>query len=245
MKRFKLTIEYDGIPYKGWQRQNDAPSVQQAIEEAIHAFAQEKVQLHAAGRTDSGVHARGQVAHFDLEKDRSCYQVMEGLNFHLQHQPIVIVDCEEASADFHARFSAVSRRYLYRIITRRAPLALDAGRAWHVGWDLDTDAMIHAAAHFPGQHDFTSFRATLCQADSPVKTLDRLEVELLEGEIRVHAQARSFLHHQVRNMLGALHAAGSGKLDPDTIPDIFAARDRRAAPPTAPAQGLYLMEVGY
>ena len=245
MARFKITIEYDGTPYSGWQRQNDVPSVQQTIETAIYAFAQETVNLQAAGRTDSGVHARGQVAHFDLTKERSCYQVMEGLNFHLQNAPIVITQCDHVDEHFNARFSATYRRYLYRILLRRAPLALDANRAWQIGWPLDIPAMQDAATYFLGEHDFTSFRATICQADSPVKTLDCFEVVAQGDELFIHAQARSFLHHQVRNLVGTLQAVGAGKITAESIPEIFAAKDRRAAPPTAPACGLYLMEVGY
>lgn len=247
MPRFKLTIEYDGTPYAGWQRQDDQPSVQATLEAAIHRFAQEHVRLHCAGRTDAGVHARGQVAHVDLVKDRSTYQMMEGLNFHLMQadEPIRILQCEVAEADFHARFSATGRAYHYRIINRRAPLALEANRAWQIGWALNVEAMREAANHLLGQHDFTSFRAVGCQADSPVKTLDKLAIEHSGEQIDVFVEARSFLHHQVRIMVGTLEKVGAGKWNPADVATALAAKDRRAAGPTAPACGLYLTQVRY
>lgn len=247
MPRFKLTLEYDGTPYAGWQWQDDQPSVQGAVEAAIERFAQEKVRLHCAGRTDAGVHATGQVAHFDLSKDRSDYQVMEGLNHHLlaAEEPVRILQCETVDEDFQARFSATGRSYLYRIINRRAPLALDANRAWQIGWELDVDAMQEAASHLLGQHDFTSFRATGCQAESPIKTLDRLEISRDGETIYFIVEARSFLHHQVRIMVGTLEQVGSGKWSPQDVIAALKAKDRTAAGPTAPAYGLYLTGVQY
>lgn len=243
--RFKLTIEYDGTPYAGWQRQDDVPSVQGAIERAVFAFAQEEVTLHTAGRTDAGVHARGQVAHFDLSKQRSAYEVMEGLNFHLREQAIAILAAEEVDAQFHARFSATQRAYEYAIINRRAPLRLEENRAWGVPWALDAQAMHEAAQRLVGCHDFTSFRDAKCQAHSPVKTLDALDV-VREGErIIIRTHARSFLHHMVRNMVGTLSLVGAGKWTAEDVTHALAAKDRSAAGPTAPACGLYLMRVGY
>lgn len=247
MPRYRCTLEYDGTPYAGWQVQDDAPSVQAAFEAAIFAFAQEDARAQCAGRTDAGVHASGQVVHFDLSKNRTPYQIMEGLNFHLYQagEAVRVLDCEQASPDFNARFDATGRAYRYRIINRRAPLILEANRAWHVGWPLDVEAMREAGAHLLGKHDFTSFRATACQAESPIKTLDKLEIETQEDEIRFSLEARSFLHHQVRNMVGTLERVGAGKLSPSAIPDILAAKDRTAAGATAPACGLTLMRVMY
>lgn len=243
--RFKLTIEYDGTPYAGWQRQDDVPSVQRAIERAVFAFAQEEVTLHTAGRTDAGVHARAQVAHFDLAKPRSAYEVMEGLNFHLREEAIAIVAAQEVEESFHARFSATQRAYEYRIINRRAPLKLDANRAWHVPWALDTSAMHHAAQRLVGHHDFTSFRDAKCQAHSPIKTLDALSAVQHGDDILIRTHARSFLHHQVRNMVGTLALVGAGKWTADDVSAALAAQNRSAAGPTAPACGLYLVHVGY
>ncbi len=244
-QRFKLLIEYDGTPYNGWQRQDDAPSVQGAIEQAVYQFAQENVTLHVAGRTDAGVHALAQVAHFDLAAERDVYQVREGLNFFLQNEAVVIVDAEAVSDDFHARFSATQRRYRYRIVNRKAPLRLDALRAWHVPYALDIAAMQRASQRFIGEHDFTSFRASACQSKSPVKTLDVLDVSAQGEDIIIIAEARSFLHHQVRNLVGALVEVGCGKWTPDDIDAALAARDRRAGAATAPAHGLYLTGVIY
>ncbi len=245
MTRYKLTIEYDGRPFVGWQRQNNGPSVQQAIEEAIHAFCGETVRVQCAGRTDAGVHALGQVAHVDLAADPPPDTVRDAVNFHLKPQPVAVLDAVAVSADFNARSSAVSRSYRYRIVNRRAPLALDTGRAWHVIRPLDADAMHKAAQELIGNHDFTSFRASECQAKSPVKTLDRLDVERHRAEILIAAEARSFLHHQVRNMVGTLKLVGDGKWRATDVSRALEARDRSAAGPTAPADGLYLMTVGY
>jgi tRNA pseudouridine38-40 synthase len=243
--RFKLTVEYDGGAFVGWQRQDNGPSVQQAIEEAISRFCGENVHTYAAGRTDAGVHARGQVVHFDLARLTTPEQVRDALNFHLKPAPVSVLAAEVAAADFHARFSAKARLYLYRIVNRRAPLSLDRGRAWSVGTPLDAAAMHEAAQLLVGHHDFTSFRAALCQAATPMKTLDILEVTRAGEEVQIAARARSFLHHQVRNMVGTLKLVGEGKWTREDVARALAARDRSAAGPTAPAEGLYLMGVWY
>ncbi|WP_119461215.1 tRNA pseudouridine(38-40) synthase TruA [Rhodospirillaceae bacterium SYSU D60014] len=245
MTRFKLTLEYDGGGFVGWQRQENGPSVQQAVEEAVRAFCGETVTVHAAGRTDAGVHALGQVAHLDIARETTADTVRDAVNFHLKPAPVAVVRAEAVGPDFHARFSATARAYLYRIVNRRAPLALDRGRAWAVQPPLDAVAMQAAAQILVGRHDFTSFRATLCQAKSPVKTLDLLEVTRAGEEIRITARARSFLHHQVRNMVGTLKLVGEGKWSAAEVSKALAARDRTAAGPTAPADGLYLTDVWY
>jgi tRNA pseudouridine38-40 synthase len=245
MTRFRLLIEYDGTGYVGWQRQENGPSIQQAIEEAVFAFAAERPNLAAAGRTDAGVHALGQVAHLDLARETSADTLRDAVNFHLKPQPIAILAAEVVNEDFHARFSAIGRRYLYRIVNRRAPLALMRSRAWQVQIPLDGDAMHQAAQRLIGNHDFTSFRSSICQAASPVKTLDRLDVEREGEEIRIRAAARSFLHHQVRNMVGTLKLVGEGRWRPDDVSAALAARSRSAAGPTAPPEGLFLAEVRY
>jgi len=243
--RYKLTIEYDGTPFVGWQRQTEGPSVQEAIETAVFKFSGERVTLHAAGRTDAGVHALAQVAHLDLEKIAPPFRIMEAVNFHLKPNPVAILDCAPVPAEFHARFSAVERRYRYRIVNRRAPLTLDRGRAWRLSHPLDAGAMHQAAQVLVGNHDFTSFRATDCQAESPVKTLDELSVSRYGEEIEVTARARSFLHHQVRNIVGTLKLVGDGKWTPRDVEKALAARDRAEAGETAPADGLYLVAVKY
>ena len=210
MPRYRLTIEYDGAPFVGWQRQDNGPSVQGALEEAIRRFAQEDVNVQGAGRTDSGVHALGQVAHFELAREWPADTVRDALNFHLKPNPVSVVEAEAAAADFHARFSAKGRSYLYRIVNRRAPLALDKGRAWHIPYPLDASAMAEAARALVGRHDFSSFRAADCQADSPLRTLDTLEVTRTGDEIRIATSARSFLHSQVRIMVGTLKLVGDG-----------------------------------
>ncbi len=233
MTRYKLTIEYDGRDFVGWQRQDNGPSVQAALEDAVLKFCGETVTAQAAGRTDSGVHALGQVAHIDIAKETDTDTVRDALNFHLKPAPVAVLQAEAVSDDFHARFSAIGRRYLYRIVNRRAPLALDRGRAWFVPVALDATAMHDAAQALVGQHDFTSFRAAECQARSPVKTLDRLDVTRDADEIRIEAAARSFLHHQ------------EGKWRRQDLAEALARRDRAAAGPTAPADGLYLVAVIY
>jgi tRNA pseudouridine38-40 synthase len=245
MTRWKLTLEYDGRPFVGWQRQDNGPSVQAALERAVAAFCGETVTLFAAGRTDAGVHATGQVAHADIAKPTTADTVRDALNFHLKPLPVVVLSAEAMSDDFHARFSAIMRHYRYRILNRRPPPALDNGRVWHVGTPLDAGAMDAAAQHLVGKHDFTSFRAVACQADSPVKTLDALSVEAAGEEIHVVARARSFLHHQVRNIVGTLKLVGEGKWTVADIVAALAARDRGRAGPTAPADGLYLTHVDY
>lgn len=245
MTRWKLTLEYDGGPFVGWQRQANGRSVQAALEAAVQCFAQEEVHVQGAGRTDSGVHALGQVAHIDIEKPADGDTVRDALNFHLKPDPVVVLAAEAVSDEFHARFSAARRRYLYRLLDRRSPPAIDAGRVWHVSRRLDAAAMHDAAQSLVGHHDFTSFRAKDCQADSPMRTLDRLDVRRVGAEIHIDAEARSFLHHQVRNFTGTLKLVGEGKWSTADVADALAARDRSAAGPTAPAEGLYLVSVDY
>ncbi len=245
MPRYKLTLEYDGRPFHGWQRQRNGPSVQAALEAAVRAFCGETVDITAAGRTDAGVHAVGQVAHLDLTREVSLEALRNALNHHLRPAPVVVLEATMVAAEFHARFSARARHYRYRIINRRAPLALDAGRAWFVPGPLDAEIMQEAAERLIGHHDFTSFRSTLCQANSAEKTLDQLMVRRQQDQIDIFASARSFLHHQVRNMVGTLKLIGEAKWSVDTIEQILAARSRSAAGPTAPAHGLYLIRVDY
>ncbi len=245
MTRFRLTLEYDGAGFVGWQRQDNGPSVQQALEDAVFAFCGERVAATAAGRTDAGVHALGQVVHLDIARAVAVETVRDAVNYHLKPAPVAVLAVEAAPADFHARFSAVERAYLYRIVNRRAPLAIDRGRAWGVAAPLDDKAMQEAARVLVGRHDFTSFRAASCQAASPVKTLDALDVARAGDEIRIAARARSFLHHQVRNMVGTLKLVGEGKWSAADVAAALAARDRSAAGPTAPPGGLYLVAVRY
>ncbi len=245
MTRYKIIVEYDGGDFVGWQRQANGPSVQAALEEAVRRFCGETVLVEGAGRTDAGVHALGQAAHFDLAKETSADTVMKALNFHLKPAPVAVLSAEAVSEDFHARFSAIRRAYLYRIVNRRAPLALERGHAWFVPQPLDADAMHAAAQLLVGHHDFTSFRASECQAKSPVKTLDVLSVARYGERVELRAEARSFLHHQVRNFVGSLKLVGEGKWSADDLKAALEARDRAAAGPTAPAAGLYLTEVGY
>ena len=245
MTRFKLTVEYEGSAFVGWQRQDNGMSVQQAIEEAVFKTCAETVTVQGAGRTDAGVHATGQVAHLDIEKGFAADKLAAALNFHLKPWPVAIVAAEVAAPDFHARFSATGRAYLYRIANRRAPLTLDEGRAWLVNAPLDAEAMHDAAQVLVGKHDFSTFRASLCQAQSPVKTLTRLDVSRRGEEIHVIAAARSFLHHQVRNMVGTLRLVGEGKWSKADVLSALELRDRTKGGPTAPPQGLYLTGVSY
>lgn len=245
MPRYKIIIEYDGSPFVGWQRQNNGLGVQQVVEEALAAFAGETITVFAAGRTDAGVHALGQVAHFDLERDFAPDTVRDALNFHIRPHPVSVIAAETADAEFHARFQARERQYRYRITNRRAPLALDRGRAWWVPVPLDAAAMHAAAQVLVGNHDFTSFRASICQAKSPVKTLDRLDVSRDGDDIFIFACARSFLHHQVRNLTGTLKLVGEGKWTADDVAAALAARDRARGGPTAPPDGLYLTKITY
>ena len=245
-QRYKLVLEYDGRGFVGWQRQDNGPSIQHALEQAIERFCGETVATTAAGRTDAGVHALGQVVHFDLATARPADEVMGALNHHLKPAAIAVLAAEAVGDDFHARFSAIERVYRYRIVNRRGPLALDAGHAWWTPTPLDAEAMHEAAQCLVGQHDFSSFRASQCQAKSPDKTLDELAVGRHGPEvIVVRARARSFLHHQVRNMVGALALVGEGKWSAADVAAALAARDRKAGGPTAPAEGLYLVSVGY
>ena len=245
MTRWKLVIEYDGGEFVGWQRQDNGRSVQQVIEEAIFGFAQEQVTVFGAGRTDSGVHALGQVAHFDLVRDGDAETVRDALNFHLKTDPITVLDVEAADQDFHARFSAIHRHYRYRILNRRAPPAIERGHVWHVPVELDWRAMNEAGQSLIGRHDFTSFRAAVCQADSPVKTLDTLTVERHAEEVVIDVSARSFLHNQVRIIVGTLRLVGACRWNVADVAQALAACDRARAGPTAPPDGLYLMRVDY
>lgn len=244
MPRYKLTIEYDGTDFVGWQRQDNGVSIQQSIEEAIFKFCPTEVFAYGAGRTDAGVHAIGQVAHIDI-KEFPTNVVQNAINAHLRPLPISIIKAERVEDGFHSRFSAVSRSYLYRIKNRWAPLALDKNRVWWIPVDLDVDAMADAAEVLLGLHDFSTFRATRCQAKSAVKTLDMLKVERCGDEIHIKAHAKSFLHHQVRNIVGSLKKVGAGKWSKADLKQALEACDRKAGGQTAPACGLYLTNVGY
>jgi tRNA pseudouridine38-40 synthase len=243
--RYRLTVEYDGAPFVGWQRQDNGPSVQGALEEAVRKFAQEDVNVQGAGRTDSGVHALGQVAHFDLVKDASADTVRDALNFHLRPNPVSVIEASIAEPDFHARFSAKGRVYEYRIVNRRAGLALERGHAWHIPYALDAAAMHEAAQVLIGRHDFSSFRSADCQAESPVKTLDVLNVSRHGEGIVIRAEARSFLHSQVRILVGTLKLVGDGHWGVSSVAKALAACNRTKAGPTAPPDGLYLVRVIY
>jgi len=245
MPRYKLTLEYDGAPFAGWQIQADRLTVQGIVTAAVEALSGEKILVQGAGRTDAGVHAVAQVAHVDLAKNWDSETVRDALNAHLRPHPVVVLKAEHVGDDFNARTSAIRRHYLYRIINRRADLALEAGRAWRVPRPLNADAMQKAAQRLVGKHDFTTFRSTECQAKSPVKTLDVLSVSRNGDEVMVTAAARSFLHNQVRSMVGSLEAVGEGKWNADDLSRALAARDRAACGPVAPPDGLYLMRVDY
>jgi len=245
MPRYRITIEYDGTPFLGWQRQAQGPSVQGTLEEALQKFSSETAGVRGAGRTDAGVHALGQVAHFDLAKSWEPFRVREALNFHLRPAPVVVLDCALAASDFDARYSATARHYRYRILCRRAPPALDRDRVWWLPVTLDAAAMAAAAPVLVGRHDFTTFRAAQCQANSPLRTLDRLNVSKSGEEIVVEASARSFLHNQVRSMVGSLKLVGEGKWGPSDLRAALEARNRAACGPVATASGLYLERVDY
>ena len=245
MPRYRILVEYDGTPFLGWQRQAKGASVQGALEEALFNFCGEEAGVRGAGRTDAGVHALGQVAHFDLKKSWEPFRVREALNFHLRPQPVVVLDCAAVAGDFDARYSATARHYRYRILDRRAPPALDRDRVWWVPVALDHEAMGEAARVLLGRHDFTTFRAAQCQAKSPLRTLDRLDVAKEGEEIVIAASARSFLHNQVRSMVGSLKLVGEGKWGGSDLETALRARDRSACGPVAAACGLYLVRVDY
>lgn len=250
MTRYRITVEYDGTNFSGWQRQENGPSIQQSLEEALHGFCGQAVTVFGAGRTDAGVHALGQVAHFDLANAPVPKTVRDALNDHLRRNAngprhIAVLTAEQAAEDFDARFSATARHYEYRIVNRVAAPALDRDRAWHVLPELDADLMQAAADRLVGKHDFTTFRSAHCQAKSPVKTLDALTVQAWPSKVTVTAQAQSFLHNQVRALTGTLVRAGEGKMSADDVSEALAARGRAACGPTAPAHGLYLARVVY
>jgi tRNA pseudouridine38-40 synthase len=243
--RWRLTVEYDGGPFMGWQRQDHGPSVQQALEEALERMTGERASVTAAGRTDAGVHALAMSAHVDVNKALTPHRLREGLNALFRPQPVSVLDVAEVADDWHARFSCLGRRYLYRILNRRGPPALDAGRVWHIAVPLEVNAMQAAAAHLVGQHDFTTFRSVHCQSDSPMKTLDRLEVSRVGDEIHIAAAARSFLHHQVRSMVGCLAMVGRGQWSPTDMKAALEAKDRAALGLNAPPDGLYFVKAFY
>lgn len=245
MPRYRLLVEYDGTPFFGWQHQRNGRSVQEAVEAAIARFAGEEVRVHCAGRTDTGVHATGQVIHLDLAKSWRPDVIRDATNAHLRPDPVAIVAAAEVPDSFHARMSAIRRRYRYRILNRRAPPALGRSQVWHVPWALDADKMHEAAQRLVGRHDFTTFRAAECQASGPVRTLERLDVIREGDEIRIEAAARSFLHHQVRGMVGTLALAGGGRLTADDVEAALQARRRSACGPLAPPGGLCFVGVDY
>ena len=249
MYRYALKIEYHGAPFHGWQRQNDVPSVQGVIEAALAKIEPREHNIAAAGRTDKGVHAIAQVAHCDMERDWTPFRLAEALNYHMKPNPVAIVDCVQVDDTFHARFSAQERRYLFRILVRRAPVALQAGLVWNVKKPLDLDAMREGASYLLGKHDFTTFRSTICQSVTPVKTVDRLDMTLVDTpvgpEVHFDVRARSFLHNQVRSFVGTLERVGAGSLRPEDVKTMLEARDRQACGPVSPPHGLYLSHVGY
>lgn len=245
MTRFRLTVEFDGRPYMGWQRQPHGPSVQGAIEDAVRRTFGEEVAVHAAGRTDAGVHARGMVAHLDLERPITPFRLLGALNAGLRPNAVSILECAVVSDDFHARFSCVGRHYEYRIVNRRSPLTFENGLAWRLPVALDAGAMHAAAQRLVGRHDFTTFRSVHCQAESPLRTLDRLDVVREGSAITVRASARSFLHHQVRSMVGCLSLVGRGKWSADDLQAALEARDRTRLGLNAPPDGLYFMRADY
>ncbi len=245
MPRYKLTIEYDGAPFSGWQLQANAATVQGVLENAVAVINGEPAVVHGAGRTDAGVHALGQVAHVDLVKPWDTFKLRNALNAHVRPHPIAVLEAQEVAGDFHARFSATRRHYLFRILNRRSPPSLDKGKVWWLPMDLDSAAMHEAAQHLTGKHDFTTFRAAECQAQSPVKTLDRFDVARYGELIEVRSDARSFLHHQVRSMVGSLKLVGEGKWRPRDLKAALEAKDRSRCGPVSPPDGLYLLKVDY
>ena len=245
MTRWKLILEWDGTPFMGWQRQDHGPSVQAAVERATKAMTGEVVTAFAAGRTDAGVHALAMAAHVDIAKTVTPHRLVEGLNALLRPDPVAVIRAEAVADDWHARFSCVGRRYLYRIANRRAPLTLDSNQAWRIGPPLDLAGMREGASYLVGRHDFTTFRSAHCQSDSPIKTLDALTVEREEDEIHIRAEARSFLHHQVRSMVGCLALVGLGRWQPEDMRKALEAMDRAALGLNAPPEGLYFVEALY
>ncbi len=245
MTRWRLTVEFDGRPFMGWQRQDHGPSVQQALEEAVFRMTGELTAVHAAGRTDAGVHALAMAAHVDLAKTLTEHRLREGLNALVRPNPISVTAVQAVADDWHARFSCIGRKYLYRILNRRAPPALDRGRVWHIGVPVDVEAIAEGAAMLVGRHDFTTFRSVHCQSDSPVKTLDGLDVKRVGEEIHIEAAARSFLHHQVRSMVGCLALVGRGQWKPENIKKALEASDRAELGLNAPPDGLYFVEATY
>ena len=245
MTRWKLIVEYDGGPFVGWQRQALGESVQQTLEQAIGQMTGETIAVHGAGRTDAGVHALGMSAHVDIAKPLTPHRLREGVNALVRPAPVSVLEVEPVADDWHARFSCTGRRYLYRVLDRRAPPAVKRGRVWHIALPLDVAAMAEGAAHLVGTHDFTTFRSAHCQSDSPVKTLDRLEIDRVGHEVHIHAAARSFLHHQVRSMAGCLAMVGRGQWSPGDIAIALEAKDRAALGLNAPPQGLYFVEALY
>jgi len=245
LTRFALTVEFDGRPFMGWQRQTHGPSVQAALEAAVLAVTGETVAVHAAGRTDAGVHGLAMRAHVDVEKPLGAFRLMEALNARLRPAPVAVLACEAVADDWHARFSCVGRAYEYRILNRRAPLTVEAGLAWQVPQPLDADAMAEAARALVGRHDFTTFRSAHCQADSPVRTLDRLDVVRVGERVTIEAAARSFLHHQVRSMVGCLALVGMGRWAVDDVARALEAKDRAQLGLNAPPDGLFFVEAVY
>ena len=249
MPRYALLVEYHGAPFAGWQRQKDQPSVQGAIEAALAKLEPRAHTIAAAGRTDAGVHATGQVAHCDMARDWDPFRLSEALNFHLKPLPVAIIKAALVDDDWHARFSALERRYLFRMVSRRAPLTSQAGQLWRVNHSLDADAMQDGANRLIGHHDFTTFRSTMCQAASPVKSLDELRIDTVEHpngtEFQFHVRARSFLHNQVRSFVGTLERVGAGAWTPDDVTAALQAKDRAACGPVSPPDGLYLAGVEY
>ncbi|NRA30262.1 MAG: tRNA pseudouridine(38-40) synthase TruA [Parvularculaceae bacterium] len=243
--RYRLEIEFDGRPFAGWQRQKNAPSVQQAIEEAALQFAPGEVHCYGAGRTDAGVHAYAMTAHIDIQREMSAFDLNNALNALVRPHPIAVLSAEAVSADFHARFSAAERQYIYRIVGRRPPLALEAGKAWHIPYTIDHDAMREAAQHLIGLHDFTTFRSVQCQSNSPVKTMTEITLTSDGQEVAVFLRAPSFLHNQVRSIVGTLERVGAGRWQPDDVKTALEAADRSRCGPVAPAHGLYFAKAVY
>ena len=249
MPRYALKIEYDGAPFVGWQRQQSQVSVQGSIEKALSNLENKEHAITGAGRTDAGVHAKCQVAHCDLDKEWEPFRLSEALNFHLRPLPIAVIDCALVDKDWHARFSALERKYLFRLLVRRAPSTHEAGLVWQIGHSLDLSKMIEASKYLLGKHDFTTFRSSICQAKSPIKTLDEIKIDRIEGwsgdEFRFQLRARSFLHNQVRSFVGTLERVGAGSWDPVDVKKALEAKDRSACGPVSPPHGLYLTDVVY